>query len=329
MHMPKVIGAAILLALATQHQTAAAQQATAQAYPTQQIRLIVPYAAGGVTDMLGRLAAEHIKARTGQSVVVENRPGAGGNTGAAAVATAPPDGYTLGHVSANNVNMNQFLFKSMPLDPAKDLVPVAVTGDAPQIMVLNAKVPAATLQEFIAYAKANPDKVNYGSAGTGSTVHLAAEQIIRQAGVTASHVSYRGAGPAVADLVGGNVQMMVVAAALVIEHAKAGSLRIVAAASPQRLPFLPEVPTTAEAGLPVYDTRNWFGLVAPRGTPKAIVDHLNGIVVSMSDDPEIGRRLAANYIVPMRLTADEFARMIEGDTPKWERIIKDVGIAAQ
>ena len=300
--------------------------AVAQSYPSHSIRIIVPYAAGGVTDMLARLSAEHINTRTGQTVVVENRPGAGGNTGTAAVATAPPDGYTLGHITVSNVNMNQFLYKSMPYDPLADLVPVAATGDAPQIMVMNAKVPATSLKEFIAWAKANPDKANYGSAGTGSTVHLAAEQIARQAGMKVTHVSYRGAGPAVTDLVAGNVQMMVVAASLVVEHAKAGSLRILAAASPQRIALLPEVPTTAEAGLPVYETLNWFGMVAPKGTPKVIVDKLNGIINSMADDPEIAKRLAANYILPMRLSADKFAAMIAADVPKWEKIIKDAGI---
>ena len=300
--------------------------AFAQSYPSQSIRMIVPYAAGGVTDMLGRRAAEHIKTRTGQTGVVENRPGAGGNTGTAAVATAPPDGYTLGHVTVSNVNMNQFLYKSMPYDPLNDLAPVAVTGDAPQIMVMNAKVPATNLKEFIAWAKANPDKANYGSAGTGSTVHLAAEQIARQSGMKVTHVSYRGAGPAVADLISGNVQMMVVAAALVVEHAKSGSLRILAAASPQRLPLLPDVPTTAEAGLPVYETLNWFGVFAPKGTPAEIVGKLNAIVNSMADEPEIAKRLAANYILPMKLSPESFAKMVRDDTPKWERIIKDAGI---
>ena len=303
-----------------------AGSAAAQTYPSQPIRIIVPYAAGGVTDMLGRLAAEHIKSATGQSTIVENRPGAGGNTGMAAVVTSPPDGYTLGHLTVSNVNMNQFLYKSMPYDPLKDVIPIAVTGDAPQILVINAKVPVASLKEFIDWAKANPDKANYGSAGTGSTVHLAAEQIARQAGMKVTHVSYRGAGPAVADLVSGNVQMMVVAAALVIEHARSGSLKVLASASPKRLPFLPEIPTTAEAGLPVYDTSNWFGLVAPKGTPKAIVDKLNEIVNAMADAPDIRKRLDANYILPMKLTPEQFATMVAADTPKWERIIKDAGI---
>ena len=318
-------GTAVTFAMAL-YPAAAFAQTSSPAWPSQPIRMIVPVAAGGVTDMLGRLAAEHIKAKTGQSVVVENRPGAGGNTGLAAVVAAAPDGYTLGQVAVNNVNMNQFLYKSMPFDPIKDLVPVAAIGDAPQILAISAKVPATTLTEFIAWAKANPDKANYGSAGTGSTVHLAADQITRQAGLKFAHVSYRGAGPAVTDLVGGNVQMMVVAAALVVEHAKAGSLRLLAAASQHRLPLLPDLPTTAEAGLSVYDTANWFGLVAPKGTPKPIVYRLNAIVVSMADDPEIAKRFAANYILPMKLSPEAFAGMIARDTPKWEKIIKDAGI---
>jgi len=301
----------------------------AQTYPDKQIRMIVPFAAGGVTDMLGRLAAEHIKTKTGQSVVVENRPGAGGNTGMAAVVSAEPDGYTLGLAAVSNLNMNQFLYKSMPFDPIKDVIPVAAIGEAPQVLVISAKLPANDLKEFIAWAKANPDKVNYASAGTGSTVHLAADQISRQAGIKATHVSYRGAGPAVTDLIAGNVQFMVVAAALVAEHAKSGTLRILAAASPTRLPLLPDVPTTGEAGLPVYDTANWFGLVAAKGTPKEIVDRLNEIVRSMGQDAEVKRRFDANYLLPMPLTADQYAKMVTGDLPKWEQIIRDAGIQPQ
>lgn len=302
-------------------------QAAAQNYPNQQIRLIVPFAAGGVTDLLARMAGEHVRAKTGQVVIVENRPGAGGNTGLDQVVKSTPDGYTIGLCGATVFGVNPHIFKQMPFDPLKDLVPVATIAEAPQILVVNAaKVPAATLQEFIAFAKANPTKLNYGSAGTGTPNHLGADQIMRQAGITVAHVPYRGGGPAVADLVAGNVEVAVVATGLVIEHVKAGTLKVLAAVAPKRLPFLPDVPTTAEGGLPTYDTSNWFGIVAPARTPAPVVAELNRVLSSMADEKAILDRIERAYMLPFRVTPDQFMAMVQADNPKWEKVVKEAGI---
>ena len=321
------VGAAVAaLAVMASGETTLAQTPTS-AYPSQQIRLIVPFAAGGITDLLARMAGEHIKAKSGQAVIVENRPGAGGNTGLDQVAKAAPDGYTIGLAGSTIFGVNPHIFKQMPFDPIRDLVPVATIAEAPQILVVNAaRVPATNLKEFIAFAKANPGKLNHGSAGTGTPNHLGADQIIRAAGIDVAHVPYRGGGPAVADLVAGSVQAAVVAPGLVIEHVKAGTLRILAAAAPKRLPFLPDVPTTAEQGLATYSTANWFGIVAPAQTPAEVVTRLNALVTSMSGEPAIADRIAKTYMLPMRVTPAEFLAMVKADAPKWEKVVKDAGI---
>jgi tripartite-type tricarboxylate transporter receptor subunit TctC len=316
-----------LLGAATVALVGVAGSAVAQTYPSQQIRLIVPFAAGGITDLLARMAGEHIKAKTGQTVIVENRPGAGGNTGLDQVAKATPDGYTIGLAGSTIFGVNPHIYKQMPFDPLLDLIPVATIAEAPQILVVNAaKVPARDLKEFIAYAKANPGKLNHGSAGTGTPNHLGADQIMRAAGIDVAHVPYRGGGPAVADLIAGSVEAAVVAPGLVIEHVKMGTLRILATAAPKRLPFLPDVPTTAEQGLVTYDTANWFGIVAPARTPPAIVTELNRLVSSMAGEPAVQERIAKSYMLPMRVTPSEFAAMVKADAPKWEKVVKDAGI---
>ncbi len=311
-------------------QSSATKSSTAPPYPSQQIRLIVPFAAGGVTDLLGRMAGDHIKNKTGQTVIVENRPGAGGNTGLDQVAKAAPDGYTIGLSGSTTFGVNPHIYKQMPFDPMRDLLAVATIAEAPQILVVNAKkVPSQNLKEFIAYAKTGV-KLNQGSAGTGTPNHLGADQIARQAGIELAHVPYRGGGPAVADLVAGNVEVAVVAPGLVIEHVKVGTLRVLAAAAPKRLPFLPDVPTTAEAaGLPSYTTANWFGIVAPAKTPDAVVNALNALISSMSDDKAVLERLARVYMLPMRVTPAAFAAMVKADAPKWEKVVRDAGIKAQ
>ena len=324
MPLMKVLGAAAL-ALA-----ALAGSAVAQTYPSQQVRLIVPFAAGGITDLLARMAGEHIKAKTGQTVIVENRPGAGGNTGLDQVVKSTPDGYTIGLAGSTIFGVNPHIYKQMPFDPLKDLIPVATIAEAPQILVVNAaKVPAKDLKEFIAYAKTNPGKLNHGSAGTGTPNHLGADQIMRAAGIDVAHVPYRGGGPAVADLIAGSVEVAVVAPGLVIEHVKIGTLRILAAAAPKRLPFLPDVPTTAESGLVTYDTANWFGIVAPARTPAAAVTELNRLVSSMAEEPAVLERIAKSYMLPMRVTPEAFLAMVKADAPKWEKVVKDAGIKAE
>jgi tripartite-type tricarboxylate transporter receptor subunit TctC len=305
-----------------------AQQAPAN-WPTQPIRIIVPSSAGGTTDMLARLAAEWLTPRLGQNVIVENRTGAGGNVGTDAVAKAAPDGHTLGFVSTNNLAINQFLFKSMPYDPVRDLTPVAVVAEAPQVLVVSAQVPVKTLREFIDLAKAKPGALNFGSAGPGSTPHLAGVQFTRLAGLEMTHVPYRGAAPAVVDLAGGQIQMMSVGVAPVAGLMQSGKLRALASATRQRMPNLPDLPTSAEAGLPGFESTTWFGMIAPAKTPRPIVERLNALMQEMVADPRTQQRFDKAYLLPMRMSADAFREMVAREIPIWEKTVRDSGLKMQ
>ena len=297
-------------------------------YPSKPIRIIVPFAAGGITDFLGRFAAEYISGKTGQQAIVENRSGAGGTIGMEAIAKAAPDGHTLGIGSASDIAVNSFLYKHLSFDPLKDLVPVALLADAPQLLVINAQLPAKTLQEFIAYAKANPGRINYGSAGSGSTIQIGALLFARLAGLDLVHVPYRGATPAVTDMVGGRIQMMHLSLQPVISHVQSGALRILVVTLPERWKdYLPQVPTSAEAGLPGYEMALWFGLVAPRATPQPIINQLNGYMRSMISEPATKKRLVDAFLRPAAsMSAAEFQAFIHRDAPRWERIVRETGV---
>lgn len=302
---------------------------TAQTYPSQPIRMIVPFAAGAVNDILGRLAADHIKARTGQAVIVENRTGAGGNLGLAQVAAAAPDGYTIGMAGVTNFAVNPLIYRSMPFDPVKDLVPVAPLAETPLLVTVNAKLPIANFTEMIAYAKANPASTTYASSGTGTPAHILAEDMFAKAGVKVQHLSTRGGAPALQDLLAGTVQIMVASPGPMVDHVKAGTLRFLAVVSPERLPFLPDVPTTAEEGLPKSTLTGWWGVVAPAATPREIVRRLNQILNEMADDAAIRAKLTGFYMVPMKLDADAAAAQLAADLPKWAEVVKAAGIKAE
>jgi tripartite-type tricarboxylate transporter receptor subunit TctC len=302
--------------------------AVAEAYPSRNIRIVVPTSPGGTTDLLGRLLANHIAAATGVQVVVENRGGAGGNIGMDLVAKAAPDGYTLGFANTGIV-INRYTYKNMPFDPLKDLEPIGPIGEAPQLLIVNAELPAHNLQEFIALAKAKPGGFNYGSAGLGSTMHLAADQFARAAGVKLVHVPYRGAAPAITDLVTGNLQMISVSLGPVAGFVQSGKLRVLVAAAEKRIRFLPQVPSSAESGLPGYEMTTWFGLFAPRGTPTEIVERLNGFIGEMLASAEIQKHLADNSVEELRMNPSEFARFLTVDSVKWERVVRDSGLQAQ
>lgn len=319
--------AALAAALVVSASTAQAQSAAQPTYPNQTIRMIVPFAAGAVNDFLGRLAAEHLKSRTGQTVVVENRTGAGGNVGLAQLAQSPADGYTIGMAGVTNFAVNPLIYKSMPFDPMKDLVPVAPLADTPLVVTTNAKaLPMATFQEFVAHAKANPGKLNYGSSGTGTPAHILADFVLRRAGLQITHVSYRGAAPALTDLLAGNVQLMIASPGPATEHVAAGTLKFLAVVSAKRLPTLPDVPTIGEAGQPPTTIVGWWGIAAPAATPKAIVDRLNALLNEMADDPAIRARLERVYMLPLKMTADEALAQLRADLPVWARIVKDADI---
>jgi tripartite-type tricarboxylate transporter receptor subunit TctC len=301
----------------------------ADEYPSKPIKLIVAVAPGGSTDVMARLFADHITRRTGQPVVVENRTGAAGVIGSDAVAKAAPDGYTLGLNNTSQIVLNPFLQKNMPLDPLSDLVPVAPLADAPQVLVIDARIPAKTLQEFIAYARANPGKLNYASLGPGSTPHLGGDQFARIGKVDIVPIQYRGATPAITDILAGNVQMMSVGFAPTAGFVQNGSLRALAVGAPKRLHYAPDVPTATEAGMPGYEMSTWFGVFAPRGTPKPIVEQLNQYARELLADPATLKRLSDGFIDPMSMTTEEFAAFVKSEAQKWERIIRQSGLAAR
>jgi len=303
--------------------------AVAETYPSKTIRLIVPTSAGGTTDLLARIFAKHIEAKIGAQVVVENRPGADGNIGMEVVAKAPPDGYTLAFANTGHIVINPFIFKSMPYDPLKDLAMVGPIGEAPQLLVVNSKLPVKTLADFIALAKANPGKLNYASAGPGSTPQLAADQFARISGVSLVHVPYRGTTPGITDLLGGTVQMISISLGPVKGYVEAGMLRVLVVAAKKRLALLPDVPTAAEAGVAGYDMATWFGLFAPSGTPKEIVAQLNGWIADMLANAETQKRLFANSVEPLSMNSDDFTRFIAAEAVKWERAVRESGVPMQ
>jgi tripartite-type tricarboxylate transporter receptor subunit TctC len=310
---------ALLIALAC-------EPALGETYPSRPVRVMVPASAGGVTDLIARITADYLFARTNQRFVVENRTGAGGNLATEAVARAEPDGYTLGLVASGNLVINPYIYQRMPFDAKTDLVPVAAIAEAPQVIAINKDVPAATLQDLIAIARAKPESLKYASAGNGSTMHLAGDRFARLAGVKLVHVPYRGASPAVTDVVAGFVQVISVSAGPIVAFVRSGQLRVLAAASARRLKHFPDVPTSAEAGLPGYEMTTWFGLVAPRNTPDEIVQTLNGFIRDMLANPGAGKRLEDAFLDRMPMTQPEFAAFVAAEFPKWEKVVRDSGL---
>jgi tripartite-type tricarboxylate transporter receptor subunit TctC len=299
--------------------------AGAQTYPGKPIRIIVSTSPGGITDIAVRILGAYMTAKTGQPVVVENRPGASGNIAMEAVARAAPDGYTLGFANTGNITINPYLFPHLPLDPLNDLVPVGPVGTVPLFLAINGKLPPKTLPEFIAYAKANPDKVNYAGAGAGTTPDLAGREFNRRAGLNLVMVPFKGTGPATTAVIAGDVQVTFVSMGPRMNFVHDGTLRVLAAATPRREPYMPDTPTFEELGFPGFDTSTWFGLFAPRGTPKDIVDQLNLHTRQVHEDPDSNRRLEANFVDPLIMTAPEFAATVRADAAKWERVVRETG----
>ena len=301
--------------------------ASAQNYPSKPIKIMVSTSAGGATDIMARILGHHITAKTGQPHVIDNRAGASGNLAMEVVAKAAPDGYTLGFANTGNITINPYLFKSMSFDPLNDLIPVGPVGTVPLFLTINSKVPAKTLAEFIAYAKANPDKVSYAGAGVGTTPDLTGGEFARRAVLDKLVVvPFRGTAPATAAVIGGEVQVTFVSMGPHIEFVRNGTLRVLAAATPTRRPYVPDVPTFAEQGFPAFEMSTWFSLFAPKGTPKEIVDQLNLYTREVQAEPEARRRLEATFIDPLTLTQNEFAALVKADAVKYERIVREQGI---
>jgi tripartite-type tricarboxylate transporter receptor subunit TctC len=295
----------------------------------KQIRIVIPVAAGAANDTMGRIFAEWLQKRTGQVVVVENRSGAGGNIALDQVAKSEPDGHTLLVATNGAITINPALFKKVPVDTVQDIASIAMIGQAAQLLAINADLPVRTARELIAFAKANPGSIKYGSAGLGTVPHLAMAMFSKLAGADMVHVPYRGLAPATTDLVAGNIQALTIGYGTVSSLVESGKIRIVGVASPERLTYLPDVPTAAEIGLPNWIVDTWYGLFAPRGTPKAIVDRLNALVLEMYEDPTSRKRFEDAYYGINKLNADEFAERVRSDVARWQLVVKETGIEQQ
>ena len=297
----------------------------AQTYPTRPVKLVVGFPAGGPADIFGRIFAQALSHHLGQAVIVENKSGVGGVLGIDSVAKAVPDGYTLGFNNQGSVAMAPYALSTMPFDPRRDLALITTVVKVPEVVVVHPSVPAKNLAELIAYAKANPGKVNYGSAGAGGITHLAGELLKAEARVDLIHVPYKGAAPAVNDLLGGQVQMGIFDVPVVLPHIRSGKFRAFAVTSAKRAPSLPEVPTTAELGYPKVVSDNWYGLVAPAATPRDILGRVHAAAVKALASPELVAQFDKVSGIPFPSTREEYAAFLSEEQARWSRIIKAIG----
>jgi tripartite-type tricarboxylate transporter receptor subunit TctC len=300
----------------------------AQPYPSKPIRFVVPYPAGGPLDTVARLLGQKVSESTKQPVIVDNKPGAGGNIGADAVAKAPPDGYTIlmGAVATHAINPT--LYASMPYDASRDFIAVTQVASTPNVLVVNPSLPASNVREFIAYAKANPGKLNFGSGSTGSAGHLAGELFKTMAGVDMTHVPYKGAAPAMNDLVGGQIQLMFDNLASSLAQVKAGRVKALAVTTAKRSALAPELATISESGLPGFDISTWFGIFVPAGTSREAVDRLHAEFSRALAAPDIREKMLALGAEPVGSKPEEFAAYIRAEADKYARVIHASGAKA-
>jgi tripartite-type tricarboxylate transporter receptor subunit TctC len=302
--------------------------ASAQVYPDRPIRLIAPFPAGGLVDVLARAVGEELSRSLGQPVIVENKPGAGGNIGADLVAKAPADGYTLLMTSPGIQSINQFLYNAMPFDAETAFAPVSLVADMPMLVVVHPKTELRTIADLIKFARANPGKLNFGSAGNGTTGHLGQALLTHVANIRITHVPYRGAAPSVTDLIAGQIDGVVDNPPTVMPHILAGTIRPLAIAAPDRLAVLPNVPTSVEAGLPDWQASSWFGVVAPAGTPPDILKRLHSAVASAARQPSMQRFIKESGVRIIGNSPEEFTQIIRDERKKWGEIIKAANIRA-
>jgi tripartite-type tricarboxylate transporter receptor subunit TctC len=297
-------------------------------YPARPIRLVAPFAPGGGTDISARILAEGLGPVLGQTVVVDNRPGAGSILGTDIVAKASPDGYTL---LLGNISMafNAALYKKLPFDALRDLIPVSLVTDQPNILVAHPTLPARSFKEFLALARGQPGKLTYGSAGLGAGTHLAMEMLMMSQSIELVHVPYKGTGPALTALLGNQISVFFSTFASALPHVKAERLRAYAVTSAKRAPTLPEVPTVAESGVPGYEYSTWYGLLAPAGVPRAIVEKLNKSTVSVLNAPDTRQRLLVQGMEPVPSTAAHYAAYLKSETEKWTKVVRAAKIPLQ
>jgi tripartite-type tricarboxylate transporter receptor subunit TctC len=298
--------------------------ALAQDYPRKPVRMIIPYPPGGPTDILGRIVAQNLTEKLGQQVVVENKPGASGMIGADLVAKAPPDGYTLLANASIHV-INPSLYKNPTYDAIKDFTPVSLIADVPLVLVVAPELPVKSVKDLIALAKSSSGKLNFASSGNAAAPHLAGEAFKIATGVDMQHVPYKGSGPALTDLMGGQVQLMFDSLPSSISHVKSGKLRAIAVTTGKRSSALPNVPTIAESGVPGFDISTWYGVWAPAGTPKEIVGKLSGEIAKIFKMPDVRERLAGLGAEPVGNSPDEFAAYCRSELAKWAKIVKASG----
>jgi len=303
----------------------AAGVVAAQSYPSKPVRLVVGFPAGGPADIFGRTFAQALSSGLAQTVIVENKSGVGGVLGIDIVAKASPDGYTLGFNNQGSVAMAPYALTKMPFNPNKDLAFITTVVKVPEVVVVNPSLPVASLAELVAYAKANPGKINFGSAGAGGITHLACELLKAEARIDVLHVPYKGAAPAVSDLLGGQVQMGIFDVPVVLPHIKSGKFKALAVTSAKRAPPLPEVPTTAELGYPKVISDNWYGLVAPAGTPPAVQKRLHEAAVAALRSPVLIEQFAKVSGIPAPSTQEEYVAFLGEEQARWSTIIKAIG----
>ena len=302
--------------------------AAAQQYPIKAIRFVVPFAPGGGTDIIGRVVAQALNDALGQPVVVDNRGGAGSTLGTEIVAKSPADGYTIlfGNIS---LAFNATLYTKLRYDTIRDLAPISLSAVQPNILVIHPGLPAKNLKEFIELARANPGKYNYASAGTGSGTHLAAELLKLQTKIDIVHVPYKGTGPALTDLLGGQINMMVSTFASALPHVKSGRMRALGVTTVKRSPAAPDVPTLIEGGVAGYDYSTWYGLLAPAGTPKPVIDMLNASNRKVLARDDIKQKLESQGVDPIVNTPAEFSAYMKSETEKWGKVVKATGAKAE
>jgi len=324
--MRSIIGRALAAALVLGAGASVARAQVPADFPNKPLKLITLTTAGGTLDILARMIADDIGRQWGQQMIVENRVGAGGNIGAEATARSAPDGYTIGMVTVSSHGINPTLYgELMRYDAVKDFAPIILAAETKNVVVVHPSIPAKNVPELIAYAKANPDKLSFGSAGTGTTQHLAGEMVKIMTGVKMQHVPYRGAAAAVPDLLTGQTQLMFVTIPDVISHIQAGSLRPIGITSKERSRSLPDVVPMAEQGWPDFDVRGWFGVVAPAGTPKPIVDKYNATIKAMLTRSDTQAKLLTMGLDSLTSTPEEFGAFIKSEVAKWAPVVKASG----